>query len=110
MTFPIIMLSPVIDGSAGGSLFDNETLGAVAGKIVSCLVVWVLGRRLNRDGNEHTMRAVPMQWWAVTFVVSGGAVAVFVAAVPGTTWLRSDQVSWDGPGACEPPRCEEHGE
>ncbi len=78
LTFPILMLGLAIGSVVGEDVFGRENLGGTAGGFVSCLVLWVWGRRLNTYGREHTMWAVPMHWWGAFFLFFGAATYALV--------------------------------
>ncbi|MEE1752939.1 hypothetical protein [Streptomyces sp. SP18CS02] len=78
LTFPIVVLGLVGGGAMGDRLLGNETLGGALGGGAACLVLWFWGRYLNRNGDEHTMWAVPMHWWGAFFLLFGAATAMFV--------------------------------
>jgi hypothetical protein len=79
VTFPILILGLVIGSAVGEGLANNENLGGAVGGFVSCLVLWFWGRHLNRYNREHTMWAVPMHWWGVTFILFGAGTGLLVA-------------------------------
>ncbi|MEU0468993.1 MULTISPECIES: hypothetical protein [Amycolatopsis] len=72
---PLLLLG-LIAGAVVQNLFDGHSLvtdiGWVAGFVLSAVLIRVIGRRLNRHGNLHTLYDSPMQsymWLAVACAV-----------------------------------------
>ena len=86
-----LLLAGVVVGAVVQEAFDGKSLitdsGWVAGFVISAVLIRVIGNRLNRYGNEHTLYDSPMQsyvWLAVACaVLTLGLVIVFrVTAAP----------------------------
>jgi hypothetical protein len=94
---------PVVFGAAGSGIArllgappEGFGHGTAVGLLVGAVVVWFLGRRLNRGAsvaelhaghpgppaNRHRLFWVPMQYWALVQIV-GAIVGIVVVVVAG---------------------------
>lgn len=72
LTLPLLTAGLVL-GFVIIASFD-PTLADVVGTACifsGCVPTWILGRRLNRYGPDHTLYGIQMQTWAVVYLVAG---------------------------------------
>ncbi|MEV0843808.1 hypothetical protein AB0I55_30230 [Actinocatenispora sera] len=65
----IIAFEPTLADAAG-----------TAGIFSGCVPTWIVGRRLNRDGPDHTLYGIQMQTWAVIYLIAGLCLTALVVA------------------------------
>ncbi|NDU77645.1 hypothetical protein GWI34_34290 [Actinomadura sp. DSM 109109] len=59
---PLLMGTGIVGAVILEGLFGP--IGASVGLAVGTVLIIVVGRAVNRDGNEHTLYGIPVQHWA----------------------------------------------
>jgi|SRR5262245_8386362 len=65
--------------SCAGLMDTRPALGMLIGGltlVAGGAACWMLGRRWNRAGTEHSLYFVPLQYWAVPYVLFGAFATV----------------------------------
>lgn len=66
----------------------------LAGGLIAGALAWFLGKRINREGNVHTLFFIPAQWWGVVFPLLGaGMLATNMTSGGGVAGAHSSFVT-----------------
>ncbi|MGK5557228.1 hypothetical protein ACSNOI_37025 [Actinomadura kijaniata] len=59
---PLLMAAGIVGAATLEEWFGP--IGATAGLVLGTVLLIVVGRAVNRHGNEHTLYGIPVQHWA----------------------------------------------